>query len=163
MKRWRKSLWRRGLKYYHNIALVDWAWSNSIILANNVGRFVVSTNCSPTHPICCALCALESNMICASWMIGINETRLFLSKACLKKNVIQIAVITLLCWSKDLFNLIILMSMHFLPMQIYSHCLSICSLHAFLIGNMNYLKNLLLNVSSWCNGDCCYCYKSTFY
>jgi hypothetical protein len=138
LKRWRKYLWGRGLKYYHNIALANWAWSNSIVLANNVGRFVVSTKCSLAHPICCALCALESNMICASWMIGINETRIFLSRACLKQNVIQIVVITLLCWSKDLFNLIILMRMHFLPMQIYRHCLLICSLHAFLIRNMNY-------------------------
>jgi hypothetical protein len=57
LKRWRKSVWGRGLKYYHNTALVDWAWSCSIVLASNVGRVVVSTDCSPAHPICRALCA----------------------------------------------------------------------------------------------------------
>jgi hypothetical protein len=71
---------------------------------------------------------------------------LFLSRASPKQTFLQIAIVTLLCWRKDLPNLIILMSTHFLPMQIYNHYLSTCSLCALLIGNMNSFWNVLLSM-----------------
>jgi hypothetical protein len=55
------------------------------------------------------------------------------------KNILQITIIILLCWSQNMPNLIILISTHFLPMQICNHCSPICSLRALLIGNMNFL------------------------
>jgi len=51
---------------------------------------------------------------------------LFLSRVSPKQIVLQIAIITLFCWSKDIINLIILMNTHFLPTQIYNHCLLTC-------------------------------------
>jgi hypothetical protein len=63
---------------------------------------------------------------------------LFLFKASPKQNVLQIAIVTLLCWNKGILNLIILMSTHFLPTHICSHCLLTCSLCALLVGNMNF-------------------------
>ncbi len=70
----------------------------------------------------------------------------FFSKACPKQNVPQIAIITLLYWSKEIPKLIILISTHFFPTQICNHYLQTCSLYALLIGNMNFLWNLLLSV-----------------
>jgi hypothetical protein len=79
--------------------------------------------------------AYQSNSICPS--------SLFLSKASPKQNLLQISIVTMFCWSKYIYNLIILMNMYFFPTQICSHYLLTCSLCALLIGNMNYLWNVL--------------------
>ncbi len=82
--------------------------------------------------------AYQSGFICPS--------SFSLSKTNLKKNVLHIAIITFLCWSKYIPNLIILMSMHFLPTQIYNHCLPTCSFCVLLIRSMNSLWNLFLSM-----------------
>ncbi len=52
--------------------------------------------------------AYQSSFVC--------PRSLFLFGASPKQNVLQIAIIAMFCWSKDINNLIILKSMHFLPM-----------------------------------------------
>jgi hypothetical protein len=61
----------------------------------------------------------------------------FISRASPKQNVLEIAIVTLLYWSKDIPDLIILMSTFFLPPHICSHYLPTCFLRVLLIGNMN--------------------------
>ncbi len=84
---------------------------------------------------------------------------LLLSKACLKKNIPHIVIITLLCKSKNVINLIVLVNLHLLPSQICSHCLLNFFLVTFLVWNVNF---------SWVNSSCCdgaswCCCKSSFY
>jgi hypothetical protein len=66
--------------------------------------------------------AYLSNFVCPSFF--------FLSKACPKQNVLQIAIVTLLYWNKNIPNLIILMSMHFLPTQpLFVDLFSLCAFY----------------------------------
>jgi hypothetical protein len=49
----------------------------------------------------------------------------------------------MLYWSKDILNFIILMSMHFLPMQICSHYLLTCFLCVLFGGNMKIFQEFV--------------------
>jgi hypothetical protein len=69
---------------------------------------------------------------------------LLFSRACLKQNILCIVIITLLCRSKNVLNLIILVSLHLLPSQICNHCLLISFLTTLIVWNVNFLWNLLL-------------------
>ncbi len=87
--------------------------------------------------------AYQFGIICPSF--------LFVSRASPKQNVLQISIITLLYWSEDILNfiilmLIILMSMHFLCTQICNHYLPTCFLCVLLVGNMNSFWNLIMNM-----------------
>jgi hypothetical protein len=89
---------------------------------------------------------LPFNLKHAYWSSSISPSFLFLSRDCPKQNILQIAIVTLLYWSKDIPNLIILTNTHFLPMQICNHCLPTYSLCVLLIRNMNFTWNLLLSI-----------------
>jgi hypothetical protein len=82
---------------------------------------------------------LPLNLKHAYYSSFVCPSSFFLCRICPKQNAFQIAIITLLYWNKNIVNFIILMSMHFLPMQICSHCLLTCFLYALLIRNMNFV------------------------
>jgi hypothetical protein len=95
----------------------------------------------------------NQNVVMGSLPLNLKQTyqsssiwphSLFFSKVCPKQNILQIVIITLLCRSKNVPNLIILMSLHLLPSQICNHCLLICSLGAFFVWNVDFLWSLLL-------------------
>ncbi len=79
----------------------------------------------------------QTNYVCPCFLL--------LSRACLKQNIRQIVIITLLYKIKNVPNLIILVSMHLLPSQICNHYLLISSLDALLVWNVDFLWNLLLS------------------
>ncbi len=72
----------------------------------------------------------------------------FLSRTCPKQNIFKIVIVTMFCRSKNISNLIIPISLHLPPMQISNHCLLINSLCALLVGNVNFLWNLILDMLS---------------
>jgi hypothetical protein len=60
------------------------------------------------------------------------------------QNILHIVIIILLYRSKNVLNLIILVSLHLLPSQICNHCLLIFFFVALIVWNVNFLWNLLL-------------------
>jgi hypothetical protein len=85
----------------------------------------------------------NQNVVTRSFTLNLKHTyqsssicprSLFLPKACLKQNILQIAIITLFCRSKNVLNLIILVNLHLLPVQIVAIACQFLFLVHFLLG-----------------------------
>ncbi len=87
---------------------------------------------------------------------------LLLSKTYIEQNVLQIFIVTLLCKSKDIPNLIIQLSLDFLSSKVGNHyLLSFVFLLSFLFKLWTFSKVYSYVGSFYCDGLSCCCYKSS--